>query len=76
VGMDFTNILDMENLTLNTALIQDEMDRRKISYSELSVLSGIRRNSIYKMLKRRRASFINLGRLAKALNRSPKDLLI
>ena len=74
--MDFTNILDMENLTLNTALIQDEMDRRKISYSELSVLSGIRRNSIYKMLKRRRASFINLGRLAKALNRSPKDLLI
>lgn len=66
----------MEKLSVNINLIRDDIRRRGVSLTAFAREMGMERDTLYKIFQRRRAGLGNIEKLAEALNRSPKDLLI
>jgi lambda repressor-like predicted transcriptional regulator len=66
----------MEKLSVNIKLIRDDIRRRGISLTAFAREMGMERDTLYKIFQRRRAGLGNIEKIAEALHRSPKDLLI
>lgn len=60
---------------INVKLIQQTMAAQEISYTALAEASGLSRPAISTIIKRGTCSPVNAGKIARALNIEPAELI-